>query len=184
MAAWVRGLALLAMLLVGSGLLVIAWSPVVLALEPGEALSDPALEVRARSLSAELRCPVCQNQSIDDSNAPLARDLRLLVRERLTAGDSDRAAIDYIVNRYGEFVLLRPRFGWHTLVLWLAPLMMLAAAVGYIGWGILQRASRGRSSGTRADDPAPLEQSGLSPAEQARLQVLVGQSPDRASDSR
>jgi len=99
------------------------------AVEPNEILKDPELEKRARSLSAELRCLVCQNQSIDDSNAPLARDLRLLVRERLTAGDSDAAVIDYIVARYGEFVLLRPQFGWHTLLLWLSPLLLLAAGL-------------------------------------------------------
>lgn len=97
--------------------------------EPNEILKDPKLEQRARALSAELRCLVCQNQSIDDSNAPLARDLRLLVRERLTAGDSDEAVLDYIVARYGEFVLLRPPLGWHTLLLWLAPLLMLAIGV-------------------------------------------------------
>ena len=106
-----------------------AVSGVVQAVEPSEILKDPKLEQRARALSAELRCLVCQNQSIDDSNAPLARDLRLLVRERLTAGDSDEAVLDYIVARYGEFVLLRPPLGWHTLLLWLAPLLMLAIGV-------------------------------------------------------
>ena len=81
-----------------------------LAVQPDEILTDPALEARARALSKELRCMVCQNQSIDDSDAPLARDLRILVRERLTAGDSDQQVIDFLVARYGEFVLLRPRF--------------------------------------------------------------------------
>src|SRR2546421_12095200 len=84
------------------------------AVQPDEVLTDPALEARARALSKELRCMVCQNQSIDDSDAPLARDLRLLVRERLQAGDSDRRVTDYLVARYGEFVLLKPRFAWHT----------------------------------------------------------------------
>jgi len=99
-------------------------SPAV-ALGPDEVLSDPALEARARSLSKELRCMVCQNQSIDDSDAPLARDLRILVRERLQAGDSDRQVIDFLVARYGEFVLLKPRFSWHTALLWLSPAAML-----------------------------------------------------------
>lgn len=89
-----------------------------LAVQPDEVLKDPALESRARTLSAELRCLVCQNQSIDESDAPLARDLRVIVRERLVAGDSDTAILDYLVARYGEFVLLKPRFGMHTLVLW------------------------------------------------------------------
>jgi cytochrome c-type biogenesis protein CcmH len=99
---------------------------------PGERLSDPRLEERARALSKDLRCMVCQNQAIDDSDAPLARDLRVLVRERLTAGDSDRQVIDFLVARYGEFVLLRPRFGWHTAVLWIAPLVFLLAGIAYL----------------------------------------------------
>ena len=88
----------------------------------------PALESRARALSRELRCMVCQNQSIDDSDAPLARDLRMLVRERLTAGDSDGQVIDFLVVRYGEFVLLKPRIAWHTAILWGAPLAILRSA--------------------------------------------------------
>jgi cytochrome c-type biogenesis protein CcmH len=95
--------------------------PSAMAVEPDEVLSDATLEARARALSKELRCMVCQNQSIDDSEAPLARDLRILVRERLQAGDSDRQVIDFLVARYGEFVLLRPRLSWHTAVLWLGP---------------------------------------------------------------
>src|SRR5258708_15363860 len=91
------------------------------AVQPDEILSDSALETRARNLSQELRCMVCQNQSIDDSDAPLARDLRLLVRERLTAGDSDVQVLDFLTARYGQFVLLRPRFGWDTALLWGAP---------------------------------------------------------------
>src|ERR687891_1980930 len=90
-----------------------------LAVQPDEILSDPVLEARARELSKELRCMVCQNQSIDDSDAPLARDLRLLVRERLQAGDSDRQVLDFLTARYGQFVLLKPRFAWDTAVLWL-----------------------------------------------------------------
>src|SRR5438093_13256168 len=92
-----------------------------LAVQPDEVLSDSALEGRARALSKELRCMVCQNQSIDDSDAPLARDLRLLVRERLKEGDSDRQVIDFLTARYGEFVLLQPRFSSHTAILWITP---------------------------------------------------------------
>src|SRR5215217_5104455 len=96
------------------------------AVQPDEIMADPAREARARDLSRELRCMVCQNQSIDDSDAPLARDLRLLVRERVKAGDSDGQVLDFLIVRYGEFVLLRPRFAWHTLVLWIAPILVLA----------------------------------------------------------
>ena len=100
-----------------------------LAVQPDEILPDAAMESRARAMSAQLRCLVCQNQSIDDSNAPLARDLRLLVRERLKAGDSDQAVMDYVVARYGEFVLLKPPFNAATLLLWLTPLLALLAAI-------------------------------------------------------
>jgi cytochrome c-type biogenesis protein CcmH len=96
------------------------------AVQPDEILPDPALEERARALSRELRCMICQNQSIDDSDAPLARDLRLIVRERLKAGDSDAQILDLLTSRYGEFVLLRPRFSWHNALLWFAPLIVLA----------------------------------------------------------
>ena len=88
-------------------------------MQPDEILTDPALEARARVLSKQLRCMVCQNQSIDDSDAPLARDLRILVRERLQAGDSNSQVLDFLVQRYGEFVLLRPRLHWRTALLWL-----------------------------------------------------------------
>jgi len=98
-----------------------------LAVEPGERLADPALEARARAISSELRCLVCQNQSIDDSSAPLARDLRLLVRERLQAGNSDDEVMRYLVDRYGEFVLLKPQFNFRNAVLWLSPFALLAA---------------------------------------------------------
>jgi cytochrome c-type biogenesis protein CcmH len=119
---WLRTFALLAALA--------AATPAV-AVQPDEMLADPKLEARARDLSRELRCMVCQNQSIDDSDAPLARDLRLLVRERLKAGDSDAKVIDFLVARYGEFVLLRPRFEWHTLALWLTPpaVLIVGAAI-------------------------------------------------------
>jgi len=99
------------------------------AVEPDEILPDPVLEARARAISSELRCLVCQNQSIDDSNAPLARDLRLLVRERLKAGDSDGQVLRFVEDRYGEFVLLRPPLSWHTLLLWIAPVLALIIAV-------------------------------------------------------
>jgi len=95
------------------------------AVQPDEILSDPALETRARNLSRELRCMVCQNQSIDDSDAPLARDLRLLVRERLKAGDTDMQILDFLVARYGDFVLLKPRFTGRTALLWLLPALVL-----------------------------------------------------------
>ncbi len=107
-------------------------SPSAWAVSPDEILSDPVLEKRARKLSAQLRCLVCQNQSIDDSDAPLAKDLRILVRERLKAGDSDQQVIDFIVKRYGEFVLLKPVFAPHTLLLWLSPLLILIAAGYYL----------------------------------------------------
>jgi cytochrome c-type biogenesis protein CcmH len=99
------------------------------AVQPDEVLPDPALEARARAISEGLRCLVCQNQSIDDSDAPLAKDLRLLVRERLKQGDSDQEVVDFIVARYGEFVLLKPKFSPHTLLLWLATPAVFAAAL-------------------------------------------------------
>jgi cytochrome c-type biogenesis protein CcmH len=98
-----------------------------LAVQPDEMLPDPRLEQRARAISQQLRCMVCQNQSIDDSDAPLAKDLRLLVRERLKAGDSDPQIINYMVARYGEFVLLKPRLSWQTVALWLTPAIVLLA---------------------------------------------------------
>jgi len=106
------------------------------AVQPDEVLPDAQLEARARVLSRELRCMVCQNQSIDDSDAPLARDIRLLVRERLKAGDSDSQIIDFLVARYGEFVLLRPRFEWTTALLWLTPfaVFVLGLAVTVLAW--------------------------------------------------
>jgi cytochrome c-type biogenesis protein CcmH len=95
------------------------------AVQPDEILLDKKLEERARTISAGLRCLVCQNQSIDDSDAPLARDLRLLVRERLVAGDSDAGVRDFVVSRYGEFVLLKPIFAPHTMILWISPIVVL-----------------------------------------------------------
>jgi cytochrome c-type biogenesis protein CcmH len=135
------------------------------AVEPGEMLKDPALEARARKLSQELRCVVCQNQSIDDSNAPLAHDLRVLVRERLTAGDSDAQVLAFVQARYGEFVLLRPPFKLQTLLLWLAPLLLLAGA------GLVLFRARARQPAA-AGDAAP-----LSAAEQKRLDELLAPAP-------
>ncbi|WP_072394410.1 cytochrome c-type biogenesis protein [Hyphomicrobium sp. CS1BSMeth3] len=135
------------------------------AVQPNEVLKDPALEARARALSAQLRCLVCQNQSIDDSDAPLAKDLRLLVRERLVAGDSDQEVTRFLVARYGEFVLLRPPLSGNTLLLWLTPLLLLAAAAGGIGWR-LAAARKVRAP------PAP-----LTADEQRRLAGLLKEPP-------
>jgi cytochrome c-type biogenesis protein CcmH len=136
------------------------------AVQPDEILKDPALESRARALSQELRCMVCQNQSIDDSDAPLAKDLRVLVRERLTAGDSDRQVIDFLVARYGEFVLLRPRLNAHTVLLWTAPFAaVVAGGIGLIMF--LRRRSR-------AESPAVPT---LSPDEQRRVAELLQPKP-------
>ena len=107
------------------------------AVQPDEILPDTAKELRAREISGGLRCLVCQNQSIDDSDAPLAKDLRVLVRERLMAGDSDQAVIDYVVARYGDFVLLKPPFRLSTLLLWLSPLLLLLGGVWY-AWRAMQ----------------------------------------------
>lgn len=132
----------------------------VLAVQPDEMLSDPALEARAREISRQLRCPVCQGESIDDSNAQISRDLRLAVRERLVAGDSDAEVIDYVVARYGEFVLFNPRATGSGLILWLAgPSMLLAGAA------IAIAAQRRR---TRTP-----EEAALTPEEQARLEALT-----------
>jgi cytochrome c-type biogenesis protein CcmH len=120
-----------------------------LAVQPDEMLKDPVLEARARALSAELRCLVCQNESIDDSDAALAHDLRILIRERLTSGDSDQQVLDYLVARYGEFILLKPRFNWHTALLWAAPPGALVLG------GILAFVAYRRRRGERT--PPPLD---------------------------
>ncbi len=152
--------------------LVLAGTPAAYAVQPDEIMSDPAKEARARELSKELRCMVCQNQSIDDSDAPLAKDLRVLVRERLAAGDSNSQVLDYLVARYGEFVLLRPRLEWHTLILWLLPpLALLGGAFG------LWRYSRKRSAATPEIATAAPP---LSADEQARLdRLMAGNASDR-----
>ena len=111
------------------------------AVQPDEVLSDPALEARARALTRELRCMVCQNQSIDDSDAPLARDLRIIVRERLKAGENEGQVLDFLVARYGDFVLLKPRWAWHTAFLWLAPLVALLVGAGAVALGFRRRRS-------------------------------------------
>ncbi|MXN65688.1 cytochrome c-type biogenesis protein CcmH [Stappia sp. GBMRC 2046] len=136
-------------LLLGALLMVFAASG-VRAVEPDEVLDDPKLEMRARELSAELRCMVCQNQSIDDSDAPLAKDLRILVRERLKAGDSDRQVLNYLVDRYGEFVLLKPRLALHTLFLWgLPPLALLGGGLAiFLAWKRRKRDSGGEAKPT------------------------------------
>jgi cytochrome c-type biogenesis protein CcmH len=127
-----------------------------LAVQPDERLADHALEERARTLSRELRCMVCQNQSIDDSDAPLARDLRLLVRERLKAGDSDQQILDFLVSRYGEFVLLKPSFTWHNVVLWGAPFLVLLIGAG-VAFGAARR-QRSASSPLSADEERALRE--------------------------
>lgn len=101
-----------------------------LAVQPDEMLADPVLEARAREISRDIRCPVCQGETIDDSSAPISRDLRIIIRERLVAGDSDREVVDYIVDRYGEFVLFNPRPEGSTLILWLSGPVLLLAAIG------------------------------------------------------
>ena len=137
------------------------------AVQPGEQLPDAAQEARARALGEELRCMVCQNQSIDDSDAPLAKDLRLLVRERVKAGDSDRQVLDFLVARYGDFVLLRPPLRGETLLLWgLAPLVLGCGLVGYLVWALRRRRV------------APAD--GLSEDERLRLEALLD-AQDRSS---
>ena len=143
-------------------ILFLGFSGAVLAVQPDEVLADKALEARARALSTELRCLVCQNQSIDDSNAPLARDLRLIVREKLVAGESEDAILAFLVARYGEFVLLKPRFTMATALLWLGPFLVLLAG----GIGIVLVARRRRVT----ENSTP-----LSADEQARLEALTRQ---------
>ena len=122
--------------------LLAAWP--AFAVNPDEILADPALEARARTISANLRCLVCQNQSIDDSDADLAKDLRIIVRERLTAGDTDEAAVKYIVDRYGEYVLLNPVIAPHTILLWIAaPVVLLIGAVAVFVGTRRKRATAG-----------------------------------------
>lgn len=130
----------------------------VLAVQPDEVLADPALEARARALSKELRCMVCQNQSIDDSDASLARDLRILVRERLRAGDNDQQVLAFLTARYGDFVLLNPRFSPRTALLWLTPLGVLL--IGALTLALAARRQRG-------------SETALSVAEETRLAEIL-----------
>jgi cytochrome c-type biogenesis protein CcmH len=136
------------------------------AVNPDEVLADPALETRARAISAELRCMVCQNQSIDDSNAELAKDLRVLVRERIVAGDTDRQVLDYIVSRYGEFVLLKPPLAMNTVLLWGMPVLLLLVG----GAVVFRQAARRRQ--VIASAPLTAE-------EQRELDAILG--PDGKS---
>ncbi|MEQ8229311.1 MAG: cytochrome c-type biogenesis protein CcmH [Rhodospirillales bacterium] len=136
--------------------------PATAAIEPGERLADPALEMRARTLFKEVRCLVCQSESIDTSNADLARDLRILVRERLKAGDTDQEALDYLVARYGDYVLLRPPLKLETVLLWFGPFLALFLGAG----AVLYFARRERDNPDRAAAP-------LSAEERARLAQLV-----------
>jgi cytochrome c-type biogenesis protein CcmH len=133
------------------------------AVEPSERLADPTLEARARALSGQLRCLVCQNESIDESNAPLAHDLRVLLRERIAAGDSDTQAVKFLTDRYGDFVLLKPPFEPATYLLWFGPIIVLALA----GGGALFYLRRRRA------DVAPVP---LTPAEAQRLERLLSES--------
>ena len=144
------------------------------AVQPDEILADPAKESRARELSKELRCMVCQNQSIDDSDAPLARDLRLLVRERISAGDTDAQVIDFLVARYGEFVLLKPRFNQHTVLLWLLPPLALMAG-GIALWVYSNRRRR-------AGDPGEGSLMKLTADEETRLEKLLASDPSAGPD--
>jgi cytochrome c-type biogenesis protein CcmH len=141
------------------------------ALRPDEVLPDPTLETRARAISSELRCMVCQNQSIDDSDAPLARDLRILVRERLKAGDSDNSVRAFLTTRYGDFILLKPPLKPETVMLWLGPGVLLLAGVAII---LLRRPRRGIAGSGDTE---------LSAEERAALSSLVGegQIPDRSA---
>jgi len=147
-------------ILVATALSAVIWPATVFAVEPNEMLPDPALEARARALSQGLRCLVCQNESIDDSGAPLAHDIRVLVRERIKAGDTDQQVIDFLVARYGEFVLLKPPLSWHTAALWGLPPGLLL--IGIVVMVVMAR--------RRAEVPAT---GALTPAEEARVEQLL-----------
>ena len=149
-------------LVIWGGMLMIAGA--ALAVEPGEVLDDPALEARARAISKNLRCLVCQNQSIDDSNAPLARDLRVIVRERLADGDSDDAVIAFVTARYGDYVLLQPPVKPTTYLLWAAPVLVLLGGGGMIAVAVRRR----RHAAT-----APAAPTDLSADERKRVAALL-----------
>ena len=138
-----------------AGLLAFSWPAA--AVQPDEVLKNPALEQRARAISSGLRCLVCQNQSIDDSDAPLAKDLRILVRERLTAGDSDKAVIDFVVARYGDFVLLRPPMNARTIALWAAPFLIVLFGAVFL-WRRRNRSAAPASVTLTAEEQARLDE--------------------------
>ncbi|MDF2389236.1 cytochrome c-type biogenesis protein CcmH [Nostoc ellipsosporum NOK] len=137
-------------------LLALCFAGTALAVKPDEMLADPVLEARARALSEGLRCMVCQNQSIDESDADLARDLRILVRQRLVAGDSDRQVMDYVVSRYGEFVLLKPRFDLRNALLWGTPVILLLAGGVFIALNARSRRALATKS-LSADEQTALD---------------------------
>ena len=157
------------------GLIIVATAAMplaALAVQPDEIMPDAGQEHRARAISGGLRCLVCQNQSIDDSDAPLARDLRLLVRERIKAGDDDSSVINYVVARYGDFVLLKPPFTMATLLLWLSPLLFLLGGL-WVGMRSLQ-GRRTETTGTET----------LSEAERAKLKAILGRNQaDQTGDA-
>lgn len=157
-----NGAILRSLLVALSCLLLVGATSSAQAVQPDEILADPKLEKRARVISKELRCLVCQNQSIDDSNAPLARDLRLLVRERLKDGDTNSEVLDFVVSRYGEFVLLKPPLGWHTLLLWLTPALAMAAGLWFARSLFVRTSPRGGTG-----EPP------LSEEEEARLKRIL-----------
>ncbi|RRI05813.1 cytochrome c-type biogenesis protein CcmH [Mesorhizobium tamadayense] len=138
-------------------LLALVFAGAAQAVKPDEVLPDPALEARARALSEGLRCMVCQNQSIDESDADLARDLRILVRQRLVAGDSDQQVMDYIVSRYGEFVLLQPRFSLRNALLWGTPALLLLAGGIFIVLSARSRRPASDSSTLSAEEQVALD---------------------------
>ncbi len=145
-------------------LFAIGLSTLAAAVEPDEMLNDPALEARARAISLELRCPVCQSEAIDASDAPLAKDLRLLVRQRLLAGDTDEEVLDYVYARYGDYVLLRPRVKPQTWALWFGPFAAALLGLGAIALYVARRSGRREATA----DAAP-----LTAAEEAKLREIV-----------
>ena len=161
-------------LIVGALLSSLLFPSVAFAVQPDEILKAPALEARARVLSQALRCMVCQNQSIDDSDAPLARDLRLLVRERISAGDTDAQVIDFLVARYGEFVLLKPRLNQHTVLLWLLPPLALMGG----GVALWAYSNRRRRAGAVSEESLMK----LTAEEEARLEKLLASDPSAPQD--
>ncbi len=157
----IRAVLLITLIVLGQA----GWCPLARAVLPDEMLSNPLLEARARTISQDLRCLVCQNQSIDDSNAPLARDLRVLVRERLKAGDSDEAVVAYVTARYGDFARLNPPFQANTWLLWLGPLAVVLVGGGGTVWWLRSRAGAGALGAASQS---------LSAEEQSRLAEVLG----------